>query len=75
MSEKLKKTISALLLVLMVFIILGEQKVVAADVTSQDLLGKWDARMKINKLELVGTMQKQKDAIYKQAQGPQTVLF
>ncbi len=75
MSEKLRKTISTVLLVFMVLTLLHAQKVVAADVTAQDLLGSWDARLKINKLELFGTMKQQKDAVYKQEQEPQKVTF
>ena len=75
MSEKLRKTISTVMLVFMVLTLLNAQKVIAADVTTQDLLGSWDARLKINKLELFGTMQQQKDAVYKQEQEPQKVTF
>ena len=75
MNEKLRKTISAALLVIMAFTLLNAQKVVAADVTAQDILGSWDARLRINKLELFGTMRQQKDAVYKQEQEPQKVTF
>lgn len=75
MSNKMSKTIAGTLLLLLFFALLNTQNVEAADVTVQDLIGKWDARMKINRLDLVGPMQKQKDDAYKQAQSPQTVTF
>jgi len=75
MSEKLRKTISTVLLVFMVLTLLNAQKVVAADITAQDLLGSWEARLKINKLEMFGSMQQQRDAAYKEEQKPQKVTF
>lgn len=75
MSNKLKKKVTVILLTFLFITLLNTQTVEAADVTVQDLLGSWDARLKINKLEMFGTMQKQKDAAYKQEQEPQKVTF
>lgn len=75
MNNKLKKTVTTILLTLFFITLFNTQKVEAADVTAQDLMGSWDARLKINKLEVFGTMQKQKDAAYKQEQEPQKVTF
>jgi len=75
MSKKLKQLVSATLLALLFFTVLNVQKAEGADVTVEDLIGKWEARLKINKLELFGVMKDKRDEVYKQEKVPQTVSF
>jgi hypothetical protein len=75
MSKKLKRFFSATLIALLLFSVFTVQKAEGADVTSQDLIGTWEARLKINKLELFGTMENQRDELYKQEKVPQTLCF
>ena len=75
MSRKLKKLVSVALLALLFLTVFSVQKIEAADVTEDDLIGTWEARLKINKLELFGIMENQRDELYKQEKVPQTLYF
>lgn len=75
MRKKLKEFFSATLIALLFFSVFSVQKAEGADVTAQDLIGTWEARLKINKLELFGTMENQRDELYKQEKVPQTLYF
>lgn len=74
MSKGLKKVISTLLAVLL-FTVLSPQRAAGADITVDDLIGQWEARLKINKLELFGVNESQRDDLYKEEQVPQTLSF
>jgi len=75
MRKKLKEFFSATLIALLFFSVFSVQKAEGADVTAQDLIGTWEARLKINKLELFGTMENQRDELYKQEKVPQMLYF
>lgn len=72
MSKRLIKIISTLLAVLL-FTVLSPQRAAGADITVDDLIGQWEARLKINKLELFGVNESQRDDLYNQEQVPQTL--
>lgn len=75
MCKGYKKLILVTLSVMLVFTELSVQRVEAADVTEEDLIGQWEARLKINKLELFGTMENQRDAVYREEKVPQALYF
>lgn len=73
--KKLEKLVLVMLSVLLFFTVLSVQRVEAVDITEDDLIGKWEARLKVNKLELYGTMKDQRDNVYQEEKVPQTVTF
>lgn len=75
MSSKLKKRVTFTLIMLFFITQAFTYTVAAAGITAEDLVGQWEARLKINKLELFGTQEKNKNQIYEEAKGAKTLYF
>lgn len=71
-----KRTIhNSIVLILLFVAILSHQVIYAAVATEQEFLGKWDAKVKIDQLELTGPALELKDSIIAQTKGPTIANF
>lgn len=75
MIDKLNKSITVIVIKLLFTALPFTHTVAAVGITAEDLVGQWDVRLKVNKLELFGALKKQRNQLYEQKKVVQTLYF